>query len=191
MRLSDYAKTNGVTYRTARRWFDDGKIEGAYRISDKIIIVPDPHSPSGDNTAKTVAIYARVSSHDQKDDLERQAQRLVDYATSNGYTVGKIVKEIASGMNPRRKKLTALLSDNSISTIIVENRDRLARMNAELIIAASPKKFIIVNQVEPENNDMQDIIDFLTSVCARQYGRRSAKNRANKKAQELFSDDNP
>lgn len=188
MRLSDYAKKHGVTYRTARRWFDAGKIEGAYRISDKIIIVPDD-TPAHDHDEKKIAVYARVSSHDQKKDLDRQAQRLVEYAITHGYNIEKIVKEIASGMNPRRKKLAALLNDDSISTIIVENRDRLARMNAELIIAASPKEFIIVNRVEPENNDIQDIIDFLTSVCARQYGKRSAKNKASKKAQELLEAD--
>ena len=188
MRLSEYAKRNGVSYRTARRWFDAGKIDGAYRVSSKIIIVPD------DNEATTphdnsIVVYARVSSHDQKDDLERQAQRLVEYAISNGYTVTKVVKEIASGMNPHRKKLTNVLQDSSISRILVENRDRLARMNADLIIAATPKDIIIVNHVEPESNDAQDIIDFLTSVCARQYGKRSARNRASEKAKRLLGGD--
>lgn len=71
--------------------------------------------------------------------------------------------------------MTSLLGDDDIDTIIIENRDRLARMNAELIIAASSKNIVIVNAAEPETNDMQDVIDFLTSVCARQYGKRSAK----------------
>lgn len=57
-------------------------------------------------------------------------------------------------------------------------------MNAELIIAAISKNIVIVNAVEPETNDMQDVIDFLTSFCARQYGKRSAKNRAKEKAKQ-------
>ena len=61
-------------------------------------------------------------------------------------------------------------------------------MNAELIIEATPKNIIIVNMVEPEENDMQDVIDFLTSVCARQYGKGSAKNKAQEKAKRLFED---
>lgn len=183
MRLSDWAKKNNVSYRTARRYYDQGKISGAYRISERIIIVPDKDEKS--ITPERTAIYARVSSHDQKQDLQRQSQRLQDFAIENGYQIVKIVEEIASGMNPHRKKLISLLENDEIDTIIVENRDRLARMNAELIIAASPKNIIIVNTIEPEHNDMQDVIDFLTSVCARQHGKRSAKNRAKEKAKQL------
>lgn len=183
MRLSEWAEKNGVSYRTARRYFDNGKIPGAYRISERIVIVPDKDELS--QKPSQAAIYARVSSHDQKDDLKRQSERLQDFAVENGYQVVKVAEEIASGMNPRRKKLTSLLNDDEIDTIIVENRDRLAHMNAELIMAASPKNIIIVNAVEPETNDMQDVIDFLTSVCARQHGKRSAKNRAVEKAKQI------
>ena len=186
MRLSEWAEKNGVSYRTARRYFDNGKIPGAYRISERIVIVPDKDELS--QTPSQAAIYARVSSHDQKDDLKRQSQRLQDFAVENGYQVVKVVEEIASGMNSRRKKLTSLLGDDEIDIIIVENRDRLARMDAELIMAASPKNIIIVNAVEPETNDIQDVIDFLTSVCARQHGKRSAKNRAVEKAKQIFGE---
>ena len=183
MRLSEWAEKNGVSYRTARRYFDDGKIPGAYRISERIVIVPDKDELS--QSPPQAAIYSRVSSHDQKGDLKRQSERLQDFAVENGYQVVKVVEEIASGMNPHRKKLASLLGDDDIDTIIVENRDRLARMNAELIIAASSKNIVIVNAVEPETNDMQDVIDFLTSVCARQYGKRSAQNRAKEKAKQI------
>ena len=183
MRLSEWAEKNGVSYRTARRYFDDGKIPGAYRISERIVIVPDQDELS--QSPSQAAIYARVSSHDQKDDLKRQSKRLEDFAVKNGYQVVKVVEEIASGMNPHRKKLTSLLRDNDIDTIIVENRDRLARMNAELIIAASPKNIIIVNAVEPETNDIQDVIDFLTSIYDRHPGKRSAKNCAKEKAKQI------
>lgn len=187
MRLSEWAKKQGISYRTARRYFDDNKIPGAYRISERIIIVPDDDQNS--DFIKSAAIYSRVSSHDQKDDLKRQSQRIEDFALSNGYVVSKKVEEIASGMNPHRKKITALLQDETIDTIIVENRDRLARMNADLIIAASPKNIVVMNEVEPEENDVQDIVDFLYSVCARRYGKRSAKNRAERKAKELMENE--
>ena len=58
-------------------------------------------------------------------------------------------------------------------------------MNAELIIAASSKNIVIVNAVEPETNDMQDVIDFLASIYARQYSKRSAQNRAKEKAKQI------
>lgn len=101
MRLSEWAEKNGVSYRTARRHFDDGKIPGAYRISERIVIVPDKDELS--QSPPRAAIYARVSSHDQKGDLKRQPERLQDFAVENGYQVVKVVEEIASGMNPHRK----------------------------------------------------------------------------------------
>lgn len=185
MRLSDWAKKNNISYRTARRWFDDNKIPGAYRISERIIIVPDEDEKAQE--AKKAAIYARVSSHDQKQDLKRQSQRLENYAIENGYQVSKTVEEIASGMNPHRKKLSQILQDDTIDTIIIENKDRLARMNAELIISASNKDIIIANSNEPECNEVQDVIDFMTSFYERQHGKRSAKNRAKKEAHKLFN----
>lgn len=185
MRLSDWAKKNNISYRTARRWFDDNKIPGAYRISERIIIVPDEDKKSQET--KRAAIYARVSSHDQKQDLKRQSQRLENYAIENGYQVSKTVEEIASGMNPHRKKLAQLLQDDTIDTIIIENKDRLARMNAELIIAASNKNIITANSNEPEYNEVQDVIDFMTSFYDRQHGKSSAKNRAKKEADKLFN----
>ena len=72
-------------------------------------------------------MYARVSSADQKDDLARQLERLRDYAAAKGYIVSKEVVELASGLNDSRPKLAKLLTDTTISTIIVEHKDRLIR----------------------------------------------------------------
>lgn len=187
MRLSDWAKKNNISYRTARRWFDDNKIPGAYRISERIIIVPDEDKKSQET--KKAAIYARVSSYDQKQDLKRQSQRLENYAIKNGYQVSKTVEEIASGMNPHRKKLVQLLQDDTIDTIVIENKDRLARMNAELIIAASNKDIIIANSNEPEYNEVQDVIDFMTSFYDRQHGEKSAKIEPKKKQISFSTND--
>ena len=90
-------------------------------------------------------------------------------------------------MNPHRKNIAQLLQDDTIDTIIIENKDRLARMNAELIIAASNKDIIIANSNEPEYNEVQDVIDFMTSFYDRQHGKSSARNRAKKEANKLFN----
>jgi len=82
------------------------------------------------------ALYARVSSSDQKADLERQVVRLLEFANTNGLSVGKTVKEIGSGLNGKRKELLKLLSDPNVTTIIVEHRDRLTRFGFEFIEAA-------------------------------------------------------
>ena len=136
---------------------------------------------SPETIRETVAIYARVSSHDQKADLDRQVSRLASWVTKNGLTVGKIVSEIGSGMNGKRTKLLKLLRDSSISIIIAEHQERLARFGYEMMEAcliAAGRKFIVVETGELRDDLVRDMIDVLTSFCARLYGRRSAKNRA-------------
>lgn len=91
MRLSQYAKHLNVTYKTAYRWWKAGKLD-AYQLDTGTVIVRDPVSVS-----RGVALYARVSFLDQKEDLTRQLNRLKDYAAARGYQVTKEVTEIASG----------------------------------------------------------------------------------------------
>jgi predicted site-specific integrase-resolvase len=127
------------------------------------------------------ALYARVSSTDQQDDLERQLQRLRDYAAKQGFPVIKEVTEIGSGLNGRRKKLLKILQDPSASIIVVEHRDRLARFGFEYLACALQscgRDILVANQTENTSDLVQDMIDVLTSFCARLYGQRSAKNRA-------------
>src|SRR5688572_25055079 len=101
MRLSAYAKKMGISYKTAFRWWQAGKLD-AYQLDTGTIIVRDPAQPQ---EALGVALYARVSSSDQKRDLERQIQRLQDYAASRGYQVSQVVSELASGLNDSRPNL--------------------------------------------------------------------------------------
>src|SRR5215469_17942756 len=117
MKLSEYARHIGVTYKTAYRMWKAGQLD-AYQLPTGTIIVREAQP-----TATGVAIYARVSSADQKADLIRQADRLRDYAAAKGYTITHEVREIASGVNDSRPKLAALLADPQIGSSIVEHRD--------------------------------------------------------------------
>src|SRR5947209_2607506 len=117
MRLREYAKKMGVTYKTANRWWKAGKLD-AHQLDTGTIIIRDEVV-----AALGVGLYARVSSADQKMDLERQVQRLKDYAASRGYRVTKVVQEIASGLNDHRPKLLKLLTDPSIGVLVVEHKD--------------------------------------------------------------------
>jgi predicted site-specific integrase-resolvase len=135
-----------------------------------------------------VALYARVSSNDQKADLERQLGRLSTYATTNGMSVVRTVAEIGSGLNGHRPKLRRLLADPFVSTIVVEHRDRLARFGSEYLEAAllaSGRTLVVVDSSEMHDDLVQDMIDVLTSFCARLHGRRSAGRRARKLAASL------
>ncbi len=104
MKLSVYARQIGVTYKTAYRWWKAGRLD-AYQLDTGTVIVRDPLPKS----ATGVAPYARVSSVDQKNDLERQMERLKDYAAAHGYHVMRMVQEIGSGLNDRRPKFLKLL----------------------------------------------------------------------------------
>ena len=111
MKLSQYAKKVGVTYKTAYRWYRAGTLD-AYQTATGIIIVREKAAEKP--VLGRVALYARVSSLGQQEDLERQIQRLKDYAAAKGYQVSKVVTEIASGLDDQRPKLGKLLADTSI-----------------------------------------------------------------------------
>jgi putative resolvase len=128
-----------------------------------------------------VAVYARVSSSDQKNDLDRQVSRLVMFANSQKWVVAETIMEIGSALNDRRPKLKKMLSNSSIKIILVEHPDRLMRFGIEYIealLSAQGRKLVIVETGELKDDLAQDMIEVLTLFCARLYGRRSARNRA-------------
>ncbi len=131
MKLSDYAKQQGVRYETAWRWFRDGKIAG-HRVGKHTILV-DVEKPDVSAQPERVAIYARVSSAENKPNLDSQAERLVAYCSAKGYQVSKVVKEIGSGVNDARPKLLHLLEDTSTTIIVVEHTDRISRFGVRYI----------------------------------------------------------
>jgi len=134
-----------------------------------------------DERPSTVALYARVSSHDQRNDLDRQLARLSQYAAEHDLHVVESVAEVCSGLNGKRRKLLRLLSDAKIGAVVVEHRDRFARFGSEYLeaaLAASGRRLIVVDASERNDDLVQDMIAVLTSFCARLYGRRSARNRA-------------
>jgi putative resolvase len=113
--------------------------------------------------------------------LDRQVARLSQWAATAGVTVMRVEAEVASGMNGHRPKLRRLLADPSVVSVVVEHRDRLARTNAELVeaaLAAAGRRLMVVEAGEVADDLVRDIVEVLTSFCARRYGRRSARNRA-------------
>jgi predicted site-specific integrase-resolvase len=173
MKLSEYARQLGITYKTAYRMWKAGHLD-AYQLPTGTIIVREAQSP-----VTGIATYARVSSVDQKDDLTRQVARLRDYAAAKGYTLTREVREIASGVNDSRPKLAALLSDPQISLIIVEHRDRLTRFGFTyicLLLAQQHRRIEVMNTTDTGNDLVDDFVTVITSMAARLYGRRHARN---------------
>lgn len=187
MKLSQFAKKYGVSYKTAWRWFQMGTLPKGVTMeqlpSGTVVVTEQIEKATG-----AVALYARVSSSDQKKDLDAQLGRLVAYASNNGLPILKTVTEVGSGLNGHRPKLMKLLSDPEVSAVVVEHRDSLMRFGVEYVesaLAASGRKLIVVDPGEVKDDLVQDMIEVLTSFCARLYGCKSAKHKAQKAMQSI------
>lgn len=160
------------------------------RTATGAIIVHDPKyetTPTTPNAGRTVC-YARVSSSEQKNDLQLQADRLKAFAFNLGVKDAQVVTEIGSGVNDKHRKLNKVLADPTVGTIIVEHRDRLARMNAGLVesaLEASGRRLIVVDDNDLDDDLARDVTEVLTSFCARMYGRKSAKQRTQRALEAL------
>lgn len=177
MRLSQYAKHMNITYKTAYRYYKAGLLD-AYPLPTRTIIVREPVAQQ---PVSKIALYARVSSADQKDDLTRQLERLRDYPAAKGYTVAKEVVELALGLNGSRPKLAKLLTDTTRGTIIVEHKDRFTRFDFEYIrqlLEVQQRRIEIVFELDTNDELVDDFVAIITSMSARLYDRRNSKRRA-------------
>ncbi len=177
VKFSEYARREGIVYRTAWERYRHGRIDGAFMDASGHVVVPHPEVT---RLGKAV-VYARVSSHPQAEDLERQAERLVGYANARGLQVILVVKEIASGVNDFRPKLSKLLQDDSWRTLVVEHRDRLTRVGFgwfELFLSEQGRVVDVANPAQENGTDlMEDFLAIIYSFATRMYGRRGAKAR--------------
>jgi putative resolvase len=177
MKLSEWARREGIHYTTAWRWWRAGKLPvPARQTSTGTILVEVEPSRAG-----RLVFYARVSSHDRRVDLNRQVARMTKWATQQGLAVDEVIGEVGSGLNGKRPKLRRLLAEPQATTIVVEHRDRLARFGVEHLeaaLAAQGRTLVVVDPGETDDDLARDMIDVLTSFCARLYGRRGARNRA-------------
>ena len=189
--ISEAARILGVTTTTLRNWDKKGllkpdeitkgkarryRIESLRNINRNIIFTKDD--------LKTIA-YARVSSHDQKEDLTRQVQVLELYCSKHGYKY-EVIQDLGSGMNYYKKGLTKLIDlilDNQVQRLVLTHKDRLLRFGAELIFSICEAKnveVIIINQGDEapsfEEELAKDVLEIITVFSAKLYGSRSKKN---------------
>lgn len=190
--ISEAARMLGVTTTTLRNWDKKGllkpdeltkgkarryRVESLRNINKNIIFTKDD--------LKTIA-YARVSSHDQKEDLNRQVQVLELYCSKHGYKY-EVIQDLGSGMNYYKKGLTKLIDlilDNQVQRLVLTHKDRLLRFGAELIFSICEAKnveVIIINQGDEapsfEEELAKDVLEIITVFSARLYGSRSKKNK--------------
>lgn len=179
MNLAVWAERNGVARVTAYRWFHAGLLPVPARKAGRLILVDD--QPADRSRRARTAVYARVSSADQKPDLDRQVARVTAWATTEQIAVDKVVTEVGSALNGHRRKFLALLRDPSVKRIVVEHRDRFCRFSSEYVeaaLAAQGRELVVVDSAEVDDDLVRDMTEILTSMCARLYGKRAAQNRA-------------
>lgn len=180
--IGELAELKAVSVDTIRRWEKEGKLESVrtdgghrrYRLSDFV----------EQKTGKTIA-YARVSSHDQKAELDRQDAVLSGYCQSFGWEY-EVIRDLGSGMNYRKKGLMKLISailDGEMARLVITHKDRLLRFGSELIFSLCEYhevEVVILNKKEDatfEEDLASDVLEIITVFSARLYGARSSKNK--------------
>jgi len=182
----EVAKIFGVSYVAVKKWAYSGKIKyiktpgGKYRYPESEV-----KRLLGEQVAKgRVAVYARVSSADQREDLERQ--RLIEYARSRGYQDIIVLEDVASGLNEGRRGLAELFElvvQRQIEAVFVTYRDRLTRFGFRYLEAFFSSYGCRIETIdaeevkEPQQELVEDLIATVTSFAGRIYGARSRKRR--------------
>lgn len=183
--INEAAKTLGVTPKTLRLWEKEGKIksyktDGGHRRYNLQELL------GGKKEKSLTVAYARVSSHDQKTDLERQCQVLELYCAAKGYDF-EIISDLGSGMNYQKKgliRLIKLICSNQIDRLVITHKDRLLRFGSELIFSLCEHFGVevnIINRTEDssvEEDLAKDVLEIITVFSARLYGSRSHKNKS-------------
>jgi putative resolvase len=178
VKLSEYAQKMGIHYKTAWRWWKAGKLPGFQQDTGTVIVYPDqPELPR----TNRVAVYARVSSSENRQHLDSQAERLVAYCMAKGYQIHQVVKEVGSGVNDSRPKFLQLLADRDLTTIVVEHKDRATRFGfryLETLLAQQGRRLEVVNLADNGTEDLVgDLVAIVYSFSARLYGQRRAKRK--------------
>lgn len=187
-KISQFAKENHVTPRTIWRWIKDGRLKIEKTKTGRVFIVEDLQEKP-----IKVATYARISSSENKDNLEKQKERLRLYCAAKGYKIDKEVTEIGSGFDDKRPKLEKLLLDSTITVIVVEHKDRFSRFGINYIqklLEKDQRRIEIINEVEENIKEdlIQDFVSIITSFCSKIYGNKGSKRKTEKLIKELEKD---
>ena len=192
----EVAKIFGVSYVAVKKWAYSGKIKyiktpgGKYRYPEsEVKRLLGEQVPKG-----RVAVYARVSSADQRGDLEGQKQRLIEYAKGKGYQDIVVIEDVASGLNEDRSglaKLFELVAQRQIEAVFVTCRDRLTRFGFRYLEAFFSSHGCRIETIdaeelkEPQRELVEDLIATVASFAGRIYGARSHKRRKLVEAVEI------
>ena len=181
MNLTEWAHAQGVHVQTAYRWYREGTLPALARKAGRLIVVSPQTAAEAAPKTQGAARYARVSSHDQRSDLDGQGARLPAWAAKAGLPAVRVEAEVGSGMNGSRPTVRRLLADPAVTVVVAGHRDRLGRTGTELAAAALSahhRRLVVPGDSDVTGDLARDMAEVLTWFCARLYGRRPARNRA-------------
>ena len=193
VKIGEAAKILGVNPQTLRRWEEGGVIQPAKRTPKGTRLYSLQELLGVNDLSYPTIAYARVSSSDQKEDLERQQVSVLEaFCNKNGWKPTEIIRDLGSGMNYNKKGLLRLLElmvRGQMSRLVITHKDRLLRFGAEIVFRICELKgieVVIINKGEQpsfEEELTRDVMEIMTVFCAKLYGRRSHKSK--KMAEEI------
>ena len=184
----EFAELLGVSVKTLQRWDREGILKANRTPTDRRYYTYAQYLQfkgiQTENDRRDVVIYARVSTRNQKDDLQNQVEFLKQFCNAKGIIVNQCIEDFGSGLNYNRKKWNKLLEEvmeNRIKTIVISSKDRFIRFGYDWFEKFCEKfhtKIMIVNNeaLSPNEELVQDIISILHVFSCRLYGLRKYKN---------------
>ena len=173
IKISEYAKLMSLNTRTVYRYYHNGKIDGYQDKETGTIFISNPFKNNELNVSQNrVVLYARVSSSEDKSNLDSQLERLRLFAYAKGYQIVKEIKEVGSGLDDNRPKLNELLEKDLNSF--------------NILLKTHNKKLEVINLADNDKEDLiQDFTSVITSFCARIYGQNRSKLKTKQFIKEL------
>ena len=188
LRPREVCEKLGISYSTLRRWIGAGYVKAVRTVGGKYRVPESEVRRILESRAKEIraVVYARVSSHDQREDLERQVKYLLEYCASKGYRVVEVLTDVASGLKTDRKglrKLFELVTSKQVEVVAVTYRDRLTRFGFEYLeyfFNQHGARIEVVFGEEPKDAHqelVEDLIEIITSFAGKLYGMRSRRKK--------------
>jgi len=192
IKISEYAKLMSLNTRTVYRYYHNGKIDGYQDKETGTIFISNPFKNNELNVSQNrVVLYARVSSSENKSNLDSQLERLRLFACAKGYQIVKEIKEVSSGLDDNRPKLNELLEKDlsSFNILLVEHKDRLTRFGfnyIDILLKTHNKKLEVINLADNNKEDLiQDFTLEITFFCDKIYGQNRSKHKTKQLIKEL------
>lgn len=185
VKIGEAARLLGTDHSTLRKWESTGELLPARKTKGGTRYYDVAELMGFSNEAAPTLCYCRVSSHDQKADLDRQQELLEAYCSAKGWRT-QVIRDLGSGMNYRKKGLNQLLElimKRQIKRLVLSHKDRLLRFGAELVFSLCDIQGIEIiiihkgDQPSFEEELANDVLEIITVFSARLYDSRSKKHK--------------